>query len=189
MSEKTDARIAKTTDKLRKALLELMTAQPVDSITVTSLCKAAGINRNTFYAHYNEPVDLLNEIENGLLSIMWNTLSQVDASMLDIKAFVRSIIHTIASYKDVCYVILSDHGNRHFVSQIVDMLHDKTTGIWIQKGMTEEEADVTYHYCVAGALGVIENWVKSGYKIGSDELADMLSDLIESGQIRNISRY
>ena len=120
---------------------------------------------------------------------MWNTLSQVDASMLDIKAFVRSIIHTIASYKDVCYVILSDHGNRHFVSQIVDMLHDKTTGIWLQKGMTEEEADVTYHYCVAGALGVIENWVKSGYKIGSDELADMLSDLIESGQIRNISRY
>ena len=108
MSEKTDARIAKTTDKLRKALLELMTAQPIDSITVTSLCKAAGINRNTFYAHYNEPVDLLNEIENGLLSIMWNTLSQVDASMLDIKAFVRSIIHTIASYKDVCYVILSD---------------------------------------------------------------------------------
>lgn len=190
MAEKLDARIEKTLDKLRKALIELMKEESIDSITVTALCRKAGINRNTFYAHFGEPVELLQNIEDSLLGRMWQTLSKVDTDALDLKNFVTGILTVINCNRETCQVILSPHGrSRNFINRIVGMLQEKTTVLWISKGMTAEEADITYHYCVSGALGVIESWVNSGYVTEVNHLANMLSDLIEDGQIRNINRY
>ncbi len=190
MAEKLDARIEKTLDKLRKALIEMMKDESIDSITVTALCRRAGINRNTFYAHFDEPSQLLQNIEDLLLGMMWQTLSQVDTDKLDLKDFVTGILTVIDSNRQLCQVILSPHGrSRNFIARIVGMIQDKTMALWISKGMTREEADITYHYCVSGALGVIENWVNSGFVTDVGHLANMLSDLIEDGQIRNINRY
>lgn len=190
MAEKLDARIEKTLDKLRKALIEMMKDESIDSITVTALCRRAGINRNTFYAHFDEPSQLLQNIEDLLLGMMWQTLSQVDTDKLDLKDFVTGILTVIDSNRQLCQVILSPHGrSRNFITRIVGMIQDKTMALWISKGMTREEADITYHYCVSGALGVIENWVNSGFVTDVGHLANMLSDLIEDGQIRNINRY
>lgn len=190
MAEKLDARIEKTLDKLRKALIEMMKDESIDSITVTALCRRAGINRNTFYAHFDEPSQLLQNIEDLLLGMMWQTLSQVDTDKLDLKDFVTGILTVIDSNRQLCQVILSPHGrSRNFIARIVGMIQDKTMTLWISKGMTREEADITYHYCVSGALGVIENWVNSGFVTDVGHLANMLSDLIEDGQIRNINRY
>lgn len=190
MAEKLDARIEKTLDKLRKALIEMMKDESIDSITVTALCRRAGINRNTFYAHFDEPAQLLQNIEDLLLGMMWQTLSQVDTDKLDLKDFVTGILTVIDSNRQLCQVILSPHGrSRNFIARIVGMIQDKTMTLWISKGMTREEADITYHYCVSGALGVIENWVNSGFVTDVGHLANMLSDLIEDGQIRNINRY
>lgn len=190
MNGKTDARIVKTMEKLKGSLLTLMKDHSIDSISVTCLCKAAGINRNTFYAHYREPVDLLMEIENGLLGEMMQTLGKLESVEVgNIYSFVIPILETITKNSDICQIILSDHGNRHFINKIVEMLKGPTTRAWVEKGLTEQEADVSYHYCVGGALSVIENWVKSGYETDAHTLGNMLGDLIESGQIRNIKRY
>lgn len=187
MADKVDARIVKTTARMKDALLELMKTSPLDSISITELCNAARVNRNTFYSRYNEPVDLLKEIEADLLSRMWKTLGKVDTNDLD--TFVKTILETIEENRDICFIIFSDHGNRHFVSSIVNMLKDTTVTLWEGKGMTHEEANATYHYCVGGALGVIEDWVKGGYKMSASDLGAMLSDLIESSRIRDIMRY
>lgn len=189
MEGKVDARILKTREKLKKALLELMKDNAVETINVTTLCRKAGVNRNTFYAHYLDPIDLLKEIESELLESMWNTLSQVDTSTLDLRTFINSILYTINDNRELCYLILSPRGGRHFVNTIVTMLRDKAVASWRLKGMTEEEADYTYHYCVGGALGVIESWAMGGYRVEVAVLGDMLSGLIENGRIRNIRRY
>ena len=60
-----------------------MKEESIDSITVTALCRKAGINRNTFYAHFGEPVELLQNIEDSLLGRMWQTLSKVDTDALE----------------------------------------------------------------------------------------------------------
>lgn len=189
MGNKADARIAKTNEKLRNALLELMKKQSIDTISVTELCKTAGINRNTFYSHYREPVDLLNEIENELLGMMWNTLSQADKLAADLNTYIRSALQTINQNRELCYIILSRHGNRHFVKSLIEMLQPLVVHSWVAMGMTEEESAITYTYCVGGAIAVLEQWVNENYQTDVNRLSDMLSDLIENGRIRNINRY
>ena len=58
-----DKRVIQTRQKLRTALLTLMQRKPVSQITVKEICDEALTNRNTFYAHYGAPVDILVQIQ------------------------------------------------------------------------------------------------------------------------------
>ena len=59
-------RIELTKRLMQEGLLRLMDQKPLDKITVTELCRESGINRATFYRHYNIPRDVLMEMQRGL---------------------------------------------------------------------------------------------------------------------------
>lgn len=59
---KDNQRIALTKRLLQEALLRLMNKKPLEKITITELCKEAGINRTTFYRHFNVPGDVLMDM-------------------------------------------------------------------------------------------------------------------------------
>lgn len=52
---------------LRRAFLELYRKYPTTEITVTQLCKYAHVARTTFYSHYQNVDELLEEIEDDLM--------------------------------------------------------------------------------------------------------------------------
>ena len=49
-----DHRVRVTKLMLRKAFTELLSKKPLQSISVKELCELAGINRGTFYTHYQD---------------------------------------------------------------------------------------------------------------------------------------
>ena len=63
MAQKENQRIALTKKLLQEGLLRLLEVKTLDKISVTELCRESGINRATFYNHYNSPQDLLDGIE------------------------------------------------------------------------------------------------------------------------------
>ena len=73
---KDDQRIALTKRLLREGLLRLLSKTDLNKISVTQLCIESGVNRATFYRHYEEPRDILNDI-NG-----WNLHAATFTSIL-----------------------------------------------------------------------------------------------------------
>ena len=63
---KSDQRTRLTKMLIRKAFTELLREKPVQNITVKELCQTAGINRGTFYSHYTDIYDLLQQIEDEI---------------------------------------------------------------------------------------------------------------------------
>ena len=63
--EKKDLRYSRTDRLLQEAFLELLKVKSVDRITIRDLTERAGINRCTFYHHYQDIYDLLEQIEDG----------------------------------------------------------------------------------------------------------------------------
>lgn len=47
---------------LHQALLALLQKKPLEKITVSELCKKAGVNRTTFYNYYTAPANILYEL-------------------------------------------------------------------------------------------------------------------------------
>ncbi len=56
---KTDRRVRRTRELLRRALLSLIQEQGYDRITVQDILDRADVGRSTFYAHYRDKDDLL----------------------------------------------------------------------------------------------------------------------------------
>ena len=48
-----DMRVVKSKKAIRDALFNILAYKPINKITVKEISDAAGINRKTFYAHYN----------------------------------------------------------------------------------------------------------------------------------------
>ncbi len=71
--EQTDLRIRRTHKFLQEAMIELITEQGFDAITVGDIAERAMINRATFYRHYQDKYDLVaNIFEETVNSLIEN---------------------------------------------------------------------------------------------------------------------
>lgn len=65
MMNKSESKYYNTALLFNKALIELLNKKDYEYITVKEICEKAGVNRSTFYLHYDRIDDLLEEcIEN-----------------------------------------------------------------------------------------------------------------------------
>lgn len=69
-----DVRITKSKRDLCNALMELMLTTPFEKISVGEICKKAMINRMTFYKHYSDKYDLLNDVLLGIKESIVNRI-------------------------------------------------------------------------------------------------------------------
>ena len=58
---KAESKYFNTAVRFDKALLSLLEKKPFEYVTISELCEEAGVNRSTFYLHYENTADLLKE--------------------------------------------------------------------------------------------------------------------------------
>lgn len=58
---KSESKYFNTATRFDKALLSLLEKKPFEYVTISELCEEAGVNRSTFYLHYENTTDLLQE--------------------------------------------------------------------------------------------------------------------------------
>lgn len=64
-----DRRIRKTKKNLKATLIEMLPDMPFEKITVTDICKRSDTSRITFYTHYSDKYDLVDDIFEDMLNI------------------------------------------------------------------------------------------------------------------------
>lgn len=58
---KAESKYFNTAVRFDKALLSLLEKKPFEYVTISELCEMAGVNRSTFYLHYENTSDVLKE--------------------------------------------------------------------------------------------------------------------------------
>ena len=95
--KKKDLRIIKTRKALYNAFEELMKSKPFEQIKVSDICNEALINRSTFYDHYADKYDLLEEYINSLKDSLTEEITKENDILYDILS--RAIINQINDKK------------------------------------------------------------------------------------------
>lgn len=80
---KSESKYFHTAEKLDKALLTLLEKKPFEYITISEICKEAGVNRSTFYLHYENTRELLNETIQYVLENFTSYFSVNEKSIAD----------------------------------------------------------------------------------------------------------
>ena len=65
-----DLRVKRTHKLLREALIELTVRKGFSAVAVSDITKLAGVNRATFYRHYHDKFDLLNQYVQGVYRLL-----------------------------------------------------------------------------------------------------------------------
>ena len=174
-NEKVDRRTKYTKMMTKQALLELIVNQPLSKITVTDICNRADINRGTFYKYYSDPYDLLQQIENELFLDIKN-IFQKSLSIVTNYDFLVQILEYIAKNSSVCKVLFITHGDKDFISRILQLAHDKTIMEYraTASDATIESLEMLYIFISNGIVGITQNWIQNDMKQDPKELAELI---------------
>jgi AcrR family transcriptional regulator len=187
-----DPRIARTKQMLRDALMQLIEEKGFDSITVRDLTSRAGLNRGTFYLHYRDKFDLMEQSKEEV----WRELSQLvqraDPLLLyqysqrdEASPFVIDIFEFIAANADFFKVML---GPKAFPQRIITLIREHIYDQFLQLQLSEENMLVPRDYLLAfitsAHLGVVQLWLAKGLTLPPTEIALMISRIIRLGPLQ-----
>ncbi len=182
MEGKEDRRVLYTKMFLKEALLELMREKPIDRITPTELCRRAGINRSTFYAHYYTVRDLLESIEDELEKQFVRSLS-ANLQSSTVYDLLCEICETIRKQKDLFEILLSEHGDAAFLERVVGMSKSITFAEWKKSGidLADDSCDMVFEFIVEGSLAVLRHWAQNDMKQSPQEIAKLIERISNGG--------
>ena len=104
-----DKRVIRTKKAIRTALFKLMESKDIASITISELTTLANVNRRTFYTHYSNITDILDETESEIVEALGELISQFDsASLVDSTYHIFIELNRLitAEYGFYCRVLL-----------------------------------------------------------------------------------
>ena len=78
---KFESKYFSTAVKMDLALISLLKKKPFEYITISELCNEAGVNRSTFYLHYENTADLLNETVKYLIDDFISYFTDAEKSL------------------------------------------------------------------------------------------------------------
>jgi AcrR family transcriptional regulator len=175
-SEKVDRRVKYTKLALRESAINLLQRKPIEKISVKELCEAADINRSTFYAHYDSPADLLEQIERELLRDLNAYLDGYNFKEYEEESFKKivMIFEYVAENAELCKVLLGETGNMKLQREIMTLVQYHGLRDW--QGAAEDEEAVEYmlSFGVSGGIGLLQKWLRGGLTRSAREVAEMV---------------
>lgn len=173
-----DKRVIHTKKVLRQALLELMKRKHIGQITVKEVCELAGINRNTFYAHYGTPRDILSEIENEYYEEM-NRIQESAIHSGDTISLIREIMNMLLEKKDISMLLYGDNSDSRAFDEYYRKAYSRIMLAWIESGsgVQADHLRWLFTFLSGGIDSMIRNWVKGGMKEAPDALAQLAGEM------------
>ncbi|MBQ9795382.1 MAG: TetR/AcrR family transcriptional regulator [Clostridia bacterium] len=186
---KSNSKYFNTARLMDQALLLLLEKKDLEFITVKEICEKAGVNRSTFYLHYENITDLFNETIEMLNDEFKNSFS-----LKDVKAIIEE-----GNPKDLVFI------NREFLlpyleyvkknKKILKIVHEKASlfkNDAVYKKMSEEifypilsnfnikkeERPYKLEFFTRGTIGIVNKWLELDCVTSIDEIINLIIDCV-----------
>jgi AcrR family transcriptional regulator len=187
-----DRRILKTRSVIKESLTVLMKEKPFDKITIKDITDKANINRATFYLHYMDKYDLLEQSQNDILNEIREVLADAfkifNPQSLPIQdattiiPFLSYVYECIGKNSDFVKVILGGNGDLNFQLKFKSLIEELIKKISVIK--TPDAFCIPLKYLIETAtsmhIGIISRWLEDGMVETPYELAYITSSIIVS---------
>lgn len=172
MKKNRDIRVIRTQTALLEALEELIKTKKLSNITITELCTAAKINRNTFYYHYNNIFEFLDEHKKLIIDDL-NEIAEI--SKTHNKQNLVEVFAVLKKHPHFLNILISPNCDLDFFNEIFDFASSKASIIFSKDPNTLTNRErLLCSYCNAGCNAVIITWIMNDMKESPEEIADFI---------------
>ncbi len=182
---KENQRVALTKRLLKEALLRLLKKQELKQITITGLCEEAGINRITFYRHYETPRDVLDEICRDLFRELQQEL-QPPTSLQDFKRYIEDMCTYLYKHSDIVLLLLhcsSEMDATAFIKEMYSFVIDEYSNIPELQEYDPDSIRLMATYFGGGGYFLLRQWLTEDIQKSPKEIASLVYQLTYKGDL------
>ena len=175
---------------MNDALIALLETKEYEYITIKEICHIANVNRSTFYLHYSNMNDLLEEtIESLNLSFNSHFKSKENESTIISKENIEDLLlinddhlipylNFIKENKNI-YKVLKTYPQLFNANKTYDQMFKKLfVPIMNRFGLDEKWHKYLMDFYISGLTSIILDWVYDDCKIPVQEVSDFIKGLI-----------
>ncbi len=176
--KETDNRVQYTKSTLKSALLSILKTKPIAKVTIKELCEQAHLNRGTFYLHYNEPNDILKEIEEDFVTTHLGKYSPYVNSAYD-TAILSKLFLSMIENRELCLTLMGPNGAPQFTERIKHLMRPSLLEDWRREfpEYSLEDLEFSYEFIFPGATNLILQWLRNPKGLTTEEIARRLDRL------------
>ncbi|MED4204527.1 TetR/AcrR family transcriptional regulator [Neobacillus mesonae] len=182
-----EKRVNRTKRLIRDTLTELIEEKGFEGVTVRDLTERAKINRGTFYLHYRDKYDLLEQSEDevikGIVQLV-HEISPIEAVAYTSQNEPFPIIQKLFEYfqenANFMKVILGPKGDPAFQVKLRELITETFLNKMAKEINSEEmmvPVEFLTTYVSAAHVGVIQHWLETGMEKSPREMTLILAKM------------
>ena len=172
MNTKNNSRYKIINKKIDDAFLALITKYKYEEITISQVCKTAGINRSTFYCHYTDINDFIIKIEKkfakGMANIFQNGTRRTHEAFVEMFTFIQNHQPFYRAFLNIPYATMAETDTQDAILKNVDSTTVDHT----------QDIDIFYRasFFGAGIKEMCRLWLARNCQETPEQMAKMLLD-------------
>ena len=180
-----------TAKKMNDALIRLLEIKNFENITVKDVCKFAKVNRSTFYLHYQNTYDLLDEIIDNL-NLSFHKHLNTDSNRLNINTdklsdlffisdkYLIPYLEFIKENKNIYKALRNNpylfNANKTYEKIFTNVL----SPIMTRFGLDEKWHKYMIDFYINGISSLILDWTYDDCKYSVNEISLLIKKIISS---------
>jgi AcrR family transcriptional regulator len=188
---KYESKYFNTAIKMDEALLSLLEKKDFEYITIKEICDIAGVNRSTFYLHYENTYDLLREAAQYILD---KHFSYYDVDKKDVVQRLENYQKNELVFINRGYLVpylTFVKGNRRIFKIVIKHFHLMNMGevhdrmfkyifepILVQFGVPLKERAYVIKFYLTGVFAIVMEWLDNDCKDDMDLIIKVINDCV-----------
>ncbi len=176
---------------MNKALLVLLEKKDFELITIKDICEKAGVNRSTFYLHYQNTLELLQECLENIINNFFAKFQAANITKLNIeKSSLEKMILINEKYLQPYLEFVKENKNvfklaylhpEIFQSNEIYLNFSKNIfqPILNKFGINKKDSEYMIEYYIKGTMSLIMRWVYNDCKEEITYIIDIIKRCIK----------
>ncbi|MGI6216620.1 MAG: TetR/AcrR family transcriptional regulator [Coriobacteriales bacterium] len=180
---KDNRRVRMTKRMIKDALLDLLDSQPIETVSVTALCKEADVSRSTFYLHYGSERDVISEIEEDLIEGIDQLFEQEapDEEMPLGKQVVMMCHYFDEHRREAEAVFRSNTPRSEFAEKLLRMrVESQPKRYRFLESCNDAQKEVVTTFLCAGGFEALRSWLLHESDASPEEIGEAIEMMIAS---------
>ena len=183
---KSESKYFNTAIRMDEALIELLEKKEFEYITVKEICEKAGVNRSTFYLHYETIGDLLDECveykhdectrryAKHLTDIKKRLQSENLEDLIFISPeYLKPYLEFVKDNKRLFKVVLSNSAVFKGEETFRRLFTEVFSPILDRFRLPEQDKSYIISFYIAGIMAIISEWIKGDCRDSTKQIMDI----------------
>ena len=194
---KNESKYFNTAQKFDKALLSLLEKKEFEYITIREICEKAGVNRSTFYLHYENTCDLLREttqyVLDSFLSYFTEDRKSISLNLEECNInelffitpeYITPYLTFIKDNRQIFKTTIKHLGTMEFDRVYQKMFDNIFSPVLSRFKFPENERPYVMKFYLSGVTAIVMEWLENNCSESIENITKIIIDCI-MGKIKN----